>query len=189
MDFVSNRLVLGRSPQDASVVELAEDEGWQCGEAGEDEGARRVVWSIGPGCALTYIEDPVSHNAYVVLVSEDRETYDRVLELVDYELMPVSRRALLVSIDEARDPLNRARAVIQLGLGAPEEYDKEFFEAIRDAFGNEDKWVREAAVWSTAYSPWPQYRPLLEVMAQNDPEEKLRTDATTILAGFDVHGV
>jgi hypothetical protein len=51
------------------------------------------------------------------------------------------------------------------------------------------KWVREAAVWATAYSPWPQYRPLLKATAQSDPEENLRRDAFAVLAGFDAHRV
>ena len=146
-------------------------------------------WALEPGSSLTYLEDPVSHNAYVVLVSEDQEAYDRLLELIDNDLMPVSRKALLISYDEAGDPLPRARTLIQLGLGAPAEYDEEFFVRIRDGFTSPDQWIREAAIWATTYSPWPQYRPLLEAAAQDDPEEKLRADATTILAGFNAHDV
>jgi hypothetical protein len=112
-----------------------------------------------------------------------------LLELVDDELMPVRPRALLTSHDGTRDPLPRARTLIQLGLGAPAEYDDEFFVRIRDGFASPEQWVREAAIWATAYSPWPQYRPLLEAAAQSDPAPKLRTDATTILAGFDHHGL
>jgi len=103
-------------------------------------------------------------------VSEDRETFDRVLELVDYELMPLQRKALLAMNDDW-DPVVRAQAVIRVGLGAPDEYDEEFFELIRDAFTSKEKYVREAAIWATAYSPWPHYRPLLEAAAQHDPEE------------------
>jgi hypothetical protein len=187
--FQSSRLVLGRSPQDEAIDDLAEEQGWQRVEEGSDDGARHVLWALGPGSSLTYIEDPVSHNAYVVLVSEDREAYDRLLELIDDELMPARKRAPLTSHDETRDPLPRARTLIELGLGAPAEYDEEFFVRIRDGFASPEQWVREAAIWATAYSPWPQYRPLLEAAAQSAPEPKLRTDATTILGGFDVHGV
>jgi hypothetical protein len=185
----SNRLVLGRSPQDEAVEELASEQGWQRVEDVVEEGARQVLWAVGPGTSLTYTEDPVSHNAYAVLVSEDRAAFERVLDLIQDELMPWDRRALLISIDEARDALARARAVIRVGLGAPDDFDEDFFNCIREAFGSPETWVREAAVWATAYSPWPQYRPLLEATAHSDPEEKLRSDATAILAGFDSQGV
>jgi hypothetical protein len=185
----SDRLVLGRSPQDDAVEELASEEGWQRVEEVTEAGARQVLWAVGPGSSLTYVEDPVSHNAYAVLVSEDREEFERVLDVIREELMPMERRALLTSIDEAREPLARARAVIRAGLGAPVQYDEEFFTRIREAFGSSETWVREAAVWATAYSPWPQYRPLLAAVAESDPEEKLRSDAAAILAGFDAEGV
>ncbi|ELP67890.1 hypothetical protein ACKI1I_08980 [Streptomyces turgidiscabies] len=181
----SDRLVLGSSPQDEAVEELAEEQEWLRVEEVTEDGVRQILWAIGPGTSLTYTEDPVSSNAYIVLVSENREMFKQVLSVIHYELMPVERRALLTSIDEARDSLNRARAVIRAGLGAPDRYDEDFFTRIRDAFASPDKWVREAAVWATAYSPWPQYRPLLEVTKQNDSEEKLRGDAAAVLAGFD----
>jgi hypothetical protein len=183
----SDRLVLGRSPQHDEVADLASEQGWERVEEVTDEGARQVLWAVGPGASLTYTEDPMSHNAYAVLVTEDRDTFERVLDLVQEELMPWQRRALLNAIDDAGDPLARARAVIRAGLGAPDLYDDGFFSKIREAIGSPEKWVREAAVWATAYSPWPQYRPLLEATAQSDPEENLRRDALAVLAGFDAH--
>ncbi|MEU6253124.1 HEAT repeat domain-containing protein [Streptomyces sp. NPDC047043] len=185
----SDRLVLGRSPQDEAVEELAEEQGWQRVEEVTEDGARQILWAVGPGTSLTYAEDPVSHNAYAVLVSEDKETFEETLDVVLDELMPWQPRALLSSIEQAEDALARARAVIRAGLGAPDRYDEHFFTRIREAFESSDRWVREAAVWATAYSPWPQYRPLLEATVRNDPEEKLRADAASILAGFDAQGV
>lgn len=172
----SGRLVLCRSPQDEAVEELASEQGWQRVEEVTEEGVRQVLWAVAPGISLTYTEDPVSHNAFAVLASEDRGTFEQVLDLIQDELMPWSRRALLISIDDARDALARARAVIRAGMGAPEHFDEDFFNCIQEPFGSPEIWVREAAVRATAYSPWPQYRPLLENMAQSDPEEKLRND-------------
>jgi hypothetical protein len=185
----SDRLVLGRSPQDEGVEELASEQGWQRVEDVTEDGGRQVLWAVGPGTSLTYVEDPVSHNAYAVLVSEDKETYEQVLDVIIDELMPWQRRALLSSIEQAEEALARARAVIRAGLGAPDHYDEDFFTRIRDAFGSPEKWVREAAVWATSYSPWPQYRPLLEAVKQSDPEEKLRSDAAAVLSSFDAQGV
>ena len=182
--YRSGRLVLGRSPQDESVVELAEDEGWSAVEDVVADGARQVLWAVGPGTSLTYTEDPVSHNAYVVLASADQATYDRALELIEYELMPFQRIAMLRTIDNSSTPLAVARSVICAGLGAPDEFDEEFFTRIRDAFSSPEDWVREAAIWATAYSAWPQYVPLLEFAAGNDSSAKLRSDAAAVLEGF-----
>lgn len=184
----SNRLVLGRTPQHESVVELAEDEGWQQVEDVVEDGARQVLWAIGPGTSLTYTEDPVSHNAYVVLVGEDQAAYTKALELIEYELMPLQQIALLRTIDNSTEPLAVARSVICAGLGAPDEYDEEFFRRIWDAFRSSEDWVREAAIWATAYSAWPQYLPLLEFAAGNDPSEKLRSDAAAVLEGLRTSG-
>ncbi|WP_327638917.1 hypothetical protein OHB24_11280 [Kribbella sp. NBC_00482] len=124
----SNRLVLGRTPQHESVVELAEDEGWQQVEDVVEDGVRQSAGT------------------------------DRV-------------RADAFSADRA----------------APD--DRQLDRAVgRDAFGSSEDWVREAAIWATAYSAWPQDLPLLEVATGNDPSEKLRSDASAVLEGLRTSG-
>jgi hypothetical protein len=145
---------------------------------------REIGWAVGPDVRLDYLDDPVSKNGYVV-ASGPAARVAELVAVVDEELMPFDDRALLQSIDSARDALNRARAVIRAGLGAPEDFDERFFNHIRDAMTDSQDWIREAAVWATAYSPWPQYRPLLEQTARNDSSEKIRTDAKAVLAGYD----
>ncbi|MFG3689640.1 hypothetical protein [Micromonospora sp. NPDC047740] len=54
------------------MEELASEQGWQRVEEVAEEGARQVLWIVSPGTSLTYTEDPVSHNAYALLVGEDR---------------------------------------------------------------------------------------------------------------------
>ncbi|MER7379717.1 hypothetical protein [Streptomyces lanatus] len=41
----------------------------------------------------------MSHNAYAVLVSENRDRFEQVLEIVLDEIMPWQRSALLSSIE------------------------------------------------------------------------------------------
>ncbi|MFD7505957.1 HEAT repeat domain-containing protein [Streptomyces sp. NPDC059850] len=124
-----------------------------------------------------------------MIEGEHLEGFQEAVRVVQEELDPWESRILLLTIDDAPNPLSRARAVIRAGLGAPYAFDESFFSHIRDALGDSHEWVREAAVWATSYSPWPQYRPLLEDIARNDPKEKIRGDAAAILAGFDQEGV
>jgi hypothetical protein len=188
----SNRFVLGRSPREDDVQSLSDDRGWpRVREIQDDPDAGesyQVVWAIDQKMILSYIEDAVSHNCYITVAGESEEQVADISRELGESLDAWDARRLFLSIEEETDPQQKARAVIRAGLGAPDEFDESFFCRIRDAFTDPEPWVREAAVWATVYSPWPQYRPLLASAAQDDPEEKIRDDAGDLLRGLDETG-
>lgn len=96
---------------------------------------------------------------------------------------------LVAEVDSASVPVALARALIRAGLGAPEEFDDRFFTRIDDALRHADPRVRETVLWSVSFVPYPNYRPQLAFVRDNDAVEDLRDTAGILLEGFDDSGV
>src|SRR5256885_16711465 len=88
---------------------------------------------------------------------------------------------LLDAVEKAAAPLDRAKAVIRAGVGAPDEFDERFFFLISSATTDSDTHVREAALYATAYSSYPAYRPRLRQVAREDPDPRRRDDAEALI--------
>ena len=186
--YLSRRLVLKHTNAERDVQAFADDLGWsRTLEEASDPAhgkAREIMWASGPASSLHYLEDPVSRHSYLVTRSEDRAEADSLASLADTRLVIWQPDELLAAIDNAADPVERAVAVIRAGLGSPDEFDDRFFRRIRDAMAHPDPRVREAALYATAYSAWPQYLPLLERAAREDPDGERRNDAEILVESF-----
>ena len=72
----------------------------------------------------------------------------------------------------------RPRAVTLAGIGAPDEFDQDFFDVISAAIRDvNDVAMRTAGVWATPYSGWPEFLPLLDHVAESDELDELRDEA------------
>ncbi|MEU4194465.1 hypothetical protein AB0E69_21385 [Kribbella sp. NPDC026611] len=179
MSFRSRRMVLRVG--EAEVQAFADQLGWpRVDEAVEEIGglvSREVTWAAGTGLSLQYIEDPASLLRYLVVWGPAED------EVAALALM-VERGVPVWSLDELLAAADGPEAVIRAGVGAPDSYDQRFFEYVVAAMTDPDTAVREAALYATAYSSYPQYREKLADVAQNDPDPARREDADLILESF-----
>jgi hypothetical protein len=190
--YLSRRLVLKHADAEREVQAFASDLGWpRTLEEAADPAhgkAREIMWAPGPALSLHYLEDPVSRQSYLVARSDDREKAESLASLAEKRLAVWQPDELLAAVDEATAPVDRAVAVIRSGLGSPDEFDDRFFRRIRDSMSHPDRRIREAALYATAYSAWPQYLPLLERAAHEDPDEERRNDARILVQSFRAEG-
>jgi hypothetical protein len=161
----------------ASVEMLAERLGWRMVDESETEleggdVAHEVVWDAGPSVSVQYSYDPLSGSQYVVVWGSTE-----LAELVEHDVAVWSLDELLS--DHSRESIARA------GVGAPDEYDERFFTLITAALKDPDTAVREAALYATAYSAYPQYRDALTEVARTDPDPARQVDADMILESLD----
>lgn len=188
----SRRMVLRNHQSERDVGEFAAKLGWPLREvnpADPDEGINReVVWYATPHLVLHHFDDDESQHGSVLVTGEDAETVRATAEIVEAGLDTWRPEELLTSVDRASDPEGRATAVIRAGLGAPGEFDVRFFKRICAAMHHPDPRVRESALWATSYEPWPAYRPALEEVLEQDPEEDLREMAGLLLESFGAVG-
>lgn len=140
---------------------------------------REITWEANSGIRLHYAADYLSASRIISVEGDDDQHFRRFIEVVVTQLRPWILDELIAQVDScpADEPRALARAVIRLGVGAPNEYNGEIFDRIAAAMHSPDAWVRKAAIWATMYSQWPQFLPLLEDIANTDVDEAIRNDA------------
>jgi len=190
----SRRLVLKAPAGEDDVQRFVDELGWSRiaetpAPSSDEEPAREIGWAAGPALSLHYVEDPVSLNSYVVARGFEQTAVDALARLAEERLDTWSLDELLIAVDQPAEPLDRARAMIRAGVGAPEGFDQRFFDRISAATTDPDPMVREAALYATAYSPYPKYRAILELAAREDPDQQRRDDAWILLESFDTQGI
>ncbi|MGM1062650.1 hypothetical protein [Saccharothrix sp. Mg75] len=188
-------LVLRTDPStaEAEVERFADALGWPCrGEIPADprQGIPyEVQWSAGPALTLHFLIDDLSNTPAVTVSGDDPQAVDAAAQLTAKHLNTFSTDELLESARRTRRAADKARALVQAGIGASENFNQPLFNEIRDNLANKDTRLREAAIWAMSYVPFPQYRELLQTTAQEDPDRRLRDIARNVLAAFDRGGV
>jgi hypothetical protein len=108
--------------------------------------------------------------------------YDELLARLD----AWSTDELLVGIERATTAAGTAQALFRLGLGAPLEFDERTTTQIVGALSFEHPMIRAAAVRSIGYLNWgTMLRPLVERVADDDPDERVQRHAALLLTAMD----
>lgn len=173
-DFRSRRMVV--KGNEAAVRAFADQCGWSASDPGE------LAWAAGPGVSLHYIVDPLTLVEYAVVSGNEQSAVEEVTQIVAAKAPVWTLDELLADVSDSPE---RAVAVARAGVGAPDEYDERFFACISAAMKDPDTAVREAALYATAYSAYPQYHDRLVEVAQTDPDPDRQEDADLILESFD----
>ena len=190
---ITRRLVLRRCPARAEVgAFVARRNGQETSSYWLDSLQKlqhRITWDIAPDAGLWYTEDNVAGCCYMQIASRDMVSASGLLHAAEDELDTRSRDELLREVDEADEPITHGIALVQLGVSAPAHFDEEIYSRISNEFYNEYEEVRDMAVWASSYAPYKEYRPDLEELRDNDPSEKVRNRARTVLRIFDHMGI
>ncbi|MCB9647447.1 MAG: HEAT repeat domain-containing protein [Deltaproteobacteria bacterium] len=112
---------------------------------------------------------------------------DEVADLLRERLDAWPRQAMLelwargVAEDDVDD---RVDAVLLLGVCAPATEDPELASPIQDALEDANEDVRNAAIVAVTFPGWERFRPMLEHIAANDPDEVARQRAQLVLKNW-----
>jgi len=174
--YRSRRMVV--KGDEAAVRAFADQHGWTI----DASDPREISWAAGPGVSLQYIVDPLSLVEYVVLSGNEQSAVEQTTRIVTDKAPIWTLDELLADVSDSPE---RAAAVARAGVGAPDEYDERFFACITAAMKDPDTAVREAALYATAYSAYPQYHDRLVEVARTDPDPERQEDADLILESFD----
>jgi len=187
--IVSRRLVLRPGTDEDSADEFAARIGMLRHAdvpANEEEGVpRQIVWHADSGPALHYREDILSGLPYVVVTAEGALELDELVELTEIVLDTWRVPELWQAVDANGDADDLPEAILRMGLGAPKEFDEEFFSRVRDALQNEREEVCEAALLATTYQPWNQYVDPIRNLLRQGLSGPLEDAARIILEEFE----
>jgi hypothetical protein len=169
---------------------FAEQRGW-AEEPVEDSGTGRKsrVWSVGENTAFQVTRDRDSGEFSCFFLGSDREQILGLLADAEQVLDVWRIPELLDEPYEETEPRRLVQAVFRLGLGAPPVHQTEFMPPLSFAFVHEHPMVRAAAARTTAYMEWPELFPIVQVIAESDPDERVRNEAGRVVSVYRQVGI
>ena len=192
-DRMTPRYILRDHPARALVEEYARERGWPLVSEAPGDPDRvigsHVIWLTPTTITLDYEEDYVARLSYVYFRGDDFTSLPGMVADLKNALRPWERDEFLQAVSAARTGQERALAVLHAGFGAPLEFDQEFFDAISSCMAADETPLRDAAVLAAGAAAWPQFRPVLEQVAANDPEAEVREMAKAALRAYDKFGI
>lgn len=185
-DSYQTRQYVLRYPEgDRQVKTFAQALGWVfSSEIPEDPEAgvsRQVVWQAPDGTSIHFIEDLVFHRGYYVLMGSDQLFTEMQAARAESVLNPWTVDELLEICENAEDLQEKGSAAILLSLAAPPEFDERIFAIIEGMLRDEEPMARDAALWLTLYARYSEFGPIIESIAENDPEDWVRDRAVHVL--------
>jgi hypothetical protein len=145
---------------------------------------RQVMWHADSGAIINYGEDLPSGLPFVVIMSEDPGELREDIELTETVLNTWRIPDLLQEVD-ASGAENLAEAILRMGLGAPREYDSEFFNRVVRGLSGEDDDVVKAALLAIMYEPWPEYREPVMRLLEGGASGEVAETAQWIIEQFE----
>jgi len=140
-----------------------------------------ICWQIDPGLEMYYVEEVRTASSFVQVMGDDAKDVEDITEALQINFSPLTLDELVNAVDESKSAEGRAHAVLQAGLGAPQQFDKRFYDRISAAMESADSQLREAGIWAASFPLWGELRATLELIEVADSEKSLRRAAKAIL--------
>jgi len=188
LQLTSRRLVTRSCPGLDEVFQLARREYWPPLSDETDIRQREVRFRIGPSVNLHYVEDRIIVMCYVFISGGIGNIVAGYTRMIKNAIDVVPFAEILEMVDTETDPLRFGSEIIRLAVAAPSAYDADVFTRISGALRHPDDRVREMAALATTYSSYAEFRPLLRMVVENDPVQRVRENTATVLEAFDQAG-
>jgi len=131
-----------------------------------------------PTTGVFYIESPLVSFHYIVVEGADPVLVDRLTS----RLAVYTPELLLDGARYASAHDDQVQAINRMAIGFV-NYNPAVFTIIETyATKSQNPLLREAAVNATGFRVWPQFRPLLERISAEDPDEGVRKHAAAMLS-------
>lgn len=181
--YFSQRMLTSAENSRESFYVYTDNMGWgkilEEGDPGRQENFP-ADFGIAPGTLLHYVEDFTSRQRYVYVSSTSEIAASRLATLVESDLHVVTLDNLLEACDNSVGA-DRGRAIMRLGVAAPHEYSGAVFDRINTGMEDTDPRIRMVSLLAATYSPWPQYLDQISRLANSDPNEEIRRQASHFL--------
>jgi hypothetical protein len=178
-------MVLYREVTRADFEKAAAELGFNHFETRPGDGRRvpyEQVWAVpDETTAVNYFEDPISGLNFILLRGAE---LSRLEMEFDERLHNYDPEETIELAEGAQSHDDQVEAITRLALTWP-EYNPQVFKVF-EAYATQppNPLLREATVNAMGYHRWPEFRPLLERIAAQDPAENVRQHAQAILAAL-----
>jgi len=125
--------------------------------------------------AVSYVEDPISGMTYLHFQGPNHRRIIRELPVSLYPPEEVIEKAC-----SARKHDSRVDAIMRLAITFA-AYDEDAYKIFCAYLQAEHPLLRAATLNAMAYRSWPEFNPLFEQAAQEDPDSEVRAQAARLL--------
>jgi hypothetical protein len=168
------------------VQRFADRHGWpSVGRATQVQDTVETMWDLGPIVTLHCVDDGITGNSYVYVSGEVANLAESYLRPAKEELATWSLDDLFAALDQANEPRERGMVLLKIAIAAPLESDERIVRRIEAAVASEDDLLRDMTVWAMSICTYPEFRPLLERVAENEPALGTRDRARALLRIYD----
>jgi len=179
------RLIFDPMVTKADVDHFSEREGWILRDFTpfiEGELFEKIWTTEGQDAVIYYIDDPVVQTRYLVVEGPEEAS---VADEVRRSLVVATEGEILAGLAPDAAPAVRQRHLFAAGLLANDPGSDALFRPILDALGDENDYVRYAAVIAAGYANRPEALARVRPLAESDPHEAVRSMARSVVTGLE----
>ncbi|MDC0668395.1 HEAT repeat domain-containing protein [Nannocystis radixulma] len=150
-----------------------------------DANPEEVIWaSRDAATRLHRLVDRFAGITYLVVDDADEASLAvGAIEELDGLSLATLLDAVAVDPKAARD----LTVIAALGVLAPPSFEPRVFDEFSRLLADEEPAIRARTISAIACPSWPEFVPLLEAMASDDPHDEVRSRASVALAAFLQH--
>jgi HEAT repeat protein len=178
------RLVLKEQDPRKAVGALAYRQRWDLEQniKKTEHTAHEVVYRVANSdTRVHYTEDHFIKLAYVTVVGSRAE---EIAGIVRQKLKVFTLEEMLAEADRAETRDQWIWALYQLAAASRGQPDPRIDQVLKQALEHDDPGVRRAAITAMGYAESQSLEPVLERLAEKDPDEAVRGDARYMLDGL-----
>jgi HEAT repeat protein len=178
------RFVLKEQDPGKAISTLAYRQDWKIDRVVKktETTAHQVVYRVANSdTRIHYTEDHVIKLAYVTVVGSRAE---EIAGIVRQKLKVFTLEEMLAEADRAKTRDQWIWAVYQLAAASRGQPDPRIDQVLKRALEHDDPGVRRAAITAMGYAESQSLEPVLERLADKDPDEAVRGDARYMLDGL-----
>lgn len=162
-------------------VRVAEGRGWIKEKTREGDGDKvsyQEIWTTPDRTGVVnYVDDPLSGTRFLWLHGAGM---DQILREIAARLPCYDQEDLLDLAAQPEDHDEAVQAVMRIAVGFP-RFDPRALRVFEIYLQHPSPLLRRATIQAIAYRRWPEGLPLLEKVAQEDPDEAVRAFARRVL--------
>lgn len=155
---------------------------------------REVIWHMVNGYYIHYGLQQPYEVGFVFASGPEKPDVDELTGMLqDYFEPPqddiIADTERIIHEESGSDSSTTKRALLRLGLAAPNEEDSRFFDKIVAAMRSSDDAMREGGVWAAAYAMWPRLLPELENLQISEHNSVIRAQASATIEHMKSNGI
>ncbi|BAZ12419.1 hypothetical protein NIES4071_42500 [Calothrix sp. NIES-4071] len=178
------RIVLKESVKNDDISRLAWQQNWELDDISPrtEKTPLTKIWTTpDEQTGIHYIEDFYINARYILIRGKNQE---EIAEKIRASLATYSIYELQEKLEKVTEKKECIGVILRLSAASTQDYEPKIFHDLKTMMYDSDADVRKAAIFSTTYLGWQEFREPLEELKNNDPDASVQKFAAVNLASL-----